>query len=185
MPFNQNNIVLSGRCHFACIPGNLHDKVMLFFLAQETFRLEILHKSIFDFFVFNATTIKDDIFLFCGHYQGNVTSWIFDIRVYSLNYMAEVQDVVIALPGITSVMTACSVSNCLYVLAKDKELPRSSVLRISRDEGHQFNIQTFMSDLSCSIYYMTVSAEGNLIIVSKTEGTDSEIVSIYCPNCLL
>lgn len=83
--------------HISFRVRNLHGKVML--LAPETNRLEILHKSELDPFVYIVTTIKDDIFVVCGHCHNNGRRpTTFDIRVYSSNNMADVQDI-IAPPG--------------------------------------------------------------------------------------
>ena len=129
------------------------------FLAQETIRLEILQQSPIQLEVIQVTTMKDEIFMLCKqHGQDNIV-------VYDRNNMADVKDV-IELPGISPVEIAgCSASNCVYVLNEESHC--HSVLRITKEEEHQFNISPWISDLRLPISSISVSSNGNLVILSR------------------
>src|SRR5688572_13896695 len=145
------------------------------FLAQETIRLEILHQSLMHSMhclVMEVTTLKDELLVLCLQFD-QVTGFTFNVRVYDRNNMAAVKDT-IALPGIRPAdIAACNLTNCVYVLEQHRELLYcSSIFRTTRDEEHQWNVQTWISDLSFSVPYICVSAKGNLIIISTPEELD-------------
>ena len=94
------------------------------------------------------------------------------INVYDRNNMAEVKDV-IPLPRISPVdMAACSVSNCVYILDRERYCP--SIFRIAKDEDHHFKMSPWIYDLRLKVSNrgpISVSANGNLIILSSQESS--------------
>jgi len=76
-------------------------------------------------------------------------------------------------------IVACNLSNCVYVLGqKVKRLNISLVAKITKDDGNQYVVSSWISDLTPNVkYIISVSPEGSLIL-SRTEGTD-EIIRIY------
>src|SRR5688572_27002008 len=99
----------------------------MIFLGPETTRLEILHHHSFRLKVYKLTTLKDEIFLFCS----SLDRVCFMINVYDRNNMAEVKDVIPLSRMWPIDMAACSVSNCVYILDRDRYCP--SIFRITKD----------------------------------------------------
>src|SRR5688572_7033941 len=101
--------------------------------------------------------------------------------------MAEVKDV-IPLKGILTMdiyIAACIVSNCVYVLGfgQNADCHCLSVLRITKDEEHQFRIiSPWISGLRLSFSNLSVSATSKLILLSGQQGQNLPVLSIYNAN---
>ena len=111
--------------------------------------------------------------------QGNVDYFGREVvNVYDRNNMAEVKDI-IALPEqlLPVDIEGCNVSNCVYVLCLKSINP--SVLRITKDGEHQFNITPWISDVRPGISTISVLPNGHL---SVPNGHDPVVVSIYDAN---
>ena len=119
------------------------------------------------------TTNKDEIFMLCSD-QGDPDRIIY---VYDRNNMAQVKDVIQLPRRNAKAIAACSVSNCLYVLYMDN--PGITMLRITKDEEHQFNISPWISDHKLSDANISVTANGSLIIASNLQRGRPVLVSIY------
>lgn len=146
--------------------------------------MEILHQSLINCSVLRVTTIIDEILVFCMEVDQDpsfTVTFTYNIRVYYRNNMAALKDV-FALPGIDlrlGGVAACSVTNCFYVREQYMDTRTSSIFRIKRDDKHPLHVQTWITCLSFSFGYMSVSAEGSLLIISKSEGFYCDAVSIY------
>ena len=139
--------------------------------SAQTIRLEIVQKSSIGKQNKAITTLNDEVFLF---YQQRDTHYF--INVYDRDNMEEVKGV-IRLPGIDPRdMTAAlyqTVSNCVYISLTQGDCDNREVLRISRDAGHKFNILPWKNDNMRHIYQMSVSANGNLIFLSRRRSGSS------------
>ena len=110
---------------------------VIYVVAQETILLEILHQFEIPFRAHKLTTMKDEMFIIDNRTR---------IIVYNLNNLAEVKDI-IELPGLDLLdIAVCNVSNCVYVLVQTSDF--SAILRITKNEQHQFEISTWIEDLS-------------------------------------
>lgn len=134
---------------------------IIYIVAQETIRLEVLHLSQIPFYAYKVTTMKDDMFTIGSGER---------IIVYNRNDLTKVK-YVIALPGTSPLdIAACNVSNCVYVLVDTKptkEAYHYSILRITENKAHRFNSLPWiralhLQDFAC----ISVSDNGSLIVRS-------------------
>lgn len=147
--------------------------------------MEILHQCSIQLDVIKVVTTKDELFMLCR--QQNNQDYV--INVFDRNNMANPLKDVIPLPDICPWgMAACSLSNCVYLLHMqwDEEehltWQRLLVLRIAReDETNQFNTWTF-TELRPSFADISVSADGNLVILSKEDAPSNSEISVYAMN---
>src|SRR6218665_2156912 len=122
------------------------------------------------------TTLNDEVFLL---YKQRDTHYV--IKVYARDNMTEVKEV-IPLPGTDPRhMTGCNVSNCMYISLKQGDYDDREVLRISKDAEHKFNISPWRNDNRRCIYKMSVSDNGNVIILSPSE-LGSYVVGVHVYN---
>ena len=84
------------------------------------------------------TTLKEEVFLLCKQFDG-----YYVINVYDRDNVDEVKDVIPLSVAIAQNMTGCNVSNCVYICIQHGYLHPRSVLRISREGKHTFNISQF------------------------------------------
>lgn len=90
---------------------------------------------------------------------------------------------VIALPEMCIVdIAACNVTDYVYVLDQDKLLLSASIVRIKRDDKHRIDVEPWISGLCFSVDHMSVSLEGNLIIISSPSVDHRKTVSIFDTN---
>lgn len=138
-------------------------KGIFIFVAQETIRMEILHRCPLQSFISicSITTKKDEVFLLGKRYRLCHT-----ITVYDRNNMAEVKDV-ISLSGLHPYnIAACSVSDCIYVL--NRKLHRHySILCITKDGDHWSTVTVLINDICLHVPTLCVTASGNLIVSSQ------------------
>lgn len=133
--------------------------------------MEILQQYPIAFHVFKVTTLNDEMYMICREQN---------IVVYNSNNMAEGKYVVVPQSTFAVDIAACNASNCVYVLGLSAEC--FSVLRITKDEDHQFSISPWLNGLSLPFSTISVSANGGLIILSGSEGQNPAGVSVYDPN---
>jgi len=134
--------------------------VGLYVLAQETILLEILHQTQIPFRAHKLASMKDEMFIIDN---GN------KIIVYNRNNFAEVEDIIDLSEHTPLDIAVCNVSNCVYALvdATDGVSDAYSILRITKNEEHQFESSTWIEDVSKEGYpCISVSANGILIIRS-------------------
>jgi len=126
----------------------------------------------------SVTTTKDYIFTLGrrSHYDQTVhTIHVYDISTH------DVKDVIPLKDSDPAWMAACNVANCLYVGLRNKTSSYLSVFRISRDAEQKFTMSPWIQDHRGCISVMSVSANGNLIILSVQTGCP-HVVSIYNAN---
>src|SRR6218665_440242 len=125
------------------------------------------------------TTLNDEVFLL---YKQRDTHYV--IKVYARDNMEEVKEV-IRLPGTDPrYMTGCNVSNCVYISLRQGDCDDREVLRISKDAEHKFNISPWRNDNRRCIYKMSVSDNGNVIILSPCE-SGCYVIGVYNANGML
>lgn len=135
-------------------------------------RLEVLHQSKYPVFIYKLITLNTDLLILCLSQERD-----YHIRVSKVNTMTVVHDV-IPLPGILPVdMTACNVSNCVYLLKQERNC--FSVLRITKTENVPFIVSPWIRDLKLDISSIFVSSKGNVLLLSVKKGQDSSAVSTY------
>ena len=123
-------------------------------------------------------TMKDEVYV---HYK----SWEYPrgaINVYDCNNLTEVKDI-IPLPKIfEDCMEACNESNCVYILHRTA-VTYIRVLRIARDDNHQFNVTPFISKvwMPNTNPTLSVTAAGRLIF-SRRQKHKRPVISFYNAN---
>lgn len=129
-------------------------------------------------YVWDVTALNGEIFILYGPSGQDAV-----IHVHDRNNIAEIKDV-ISLPGrCLGAIAACNVSNCVYAYLG--AVP--SVVRITKDEEHQFNISPFINDSRIMQHCptMSVSANGSLLFFLEEEREAPPTVAIYNANGFL
>lgn len=140
----------------------------------QTIRLEILHQSSLQISALDVTTMKDEMFVLWSE------GCQYSVNVYDRNNVQAVKDV-IPLPGrIPLNLTACSVSNCVYLLNRRQRF-EVSVLRIVKGDDHQFNVSALITVPWLPHPSLSVTTTGNFILSRQREGCRAA-VSIYNAN---
>lgn len=140
--------------------------------------MEILHQSMIHRMVIRVTTLKDELLVLNLRPVNRL-----NVRVYDLNNMARVKHVFV-LPRIKPAdIAACNVTGCFYVLEQHREPIATFIFRITRVDKHYIHVRTWIRDRSSSVDCISVSAEGNLIIISTQRGhLASTAVSVFNLN---
>ena len=157
-----------------------YEIAIIYFLAGKI-RFNVVHKSPrFWIDVCTMATLKDELFVTyksCKYMYPKVA-----INVYDCNNLAVVKDV-IPLPTIFEhCMEACNVSNCVYILHRTA-VNYIRVLRIARDDDHQFNVTPFISKvwMPNPNPTLSVTAEGRLIF-SRQQKDKRPVICFYNAN---
>lgn len=108
------------------------------------------------------------------------------ITVYNRNNMAaEVKYVRVQEGTRLQDIAGCSVSDCVYALGYREGILGGAMFRITKDEEHKFNISPFINDIGQASYSISVSTNGNLMILYDRRELNPARVSIYdAKGCL-
>ena len=145
---------------------------MMNILAQPTISLEILHQLPINCRAQTVTTLKENMFILCSQedQQG--------IKVYDRNSMTEVTNIWLPATHLRD-MFSCCISNCVYVLCIDLAWEHYSILRITKDGEHQFNVSPWICDPELPGCSLSVSVNFNLIAHSMRKGHTHWALSGY------
>lgn len=150
------------------------------FLAEGTISWEILPPRYVGFIVITLTTMNDEIFVLYGRRDEDVEPYA--IKVFDAKKMGKAKGV-IPLSDICPIeIAACSASSCVYLLYTER--PGFSISRITKD-SHQFRIAPWIENRSLPSYDigpMSLSAGGNLMILSRHRSPEPTAVVVYAAN---
>lgn len=124
--------------------------------------------------------MKDEIFLLCALRRKDAA-----INVYDRNNMAEVKDV-IQLPGLRpDSISACSMSNCVYILNRNMNMDdHVSILLLARHDERWSTaegLSTLIKDLYLPSAKLRVAGNGSLIL-SGVESKRLVAIRVYDTN---